>query len=147
MADRFGQHRLLAGAIVLVMTSAGVNCSRFAGGDEAPSTELLPQFREDAWFLPDKELLGFIEIPDGSFTMGSGEANATEQHTVNLARYFIGRYKVTVAQFRACVDAGGCSADDVDALSWPDDHPVRLGCRGTLFRVAHDAIAGMERHT
>ena len=126
MADRFGQHTLLAGAVVLVMTSAGVDCSQFAGVDEAPSAELLPQFREDAWFLPDEELLGFIEIPDGSFTMGSGEANATEQHTVDLPRYFIGRYEVTVAQFRACVDAGGCSADDVHALSGPGDHPVRL---------------------
>ena len=126
MRDRFGQYTLLAGAVVLVMTSAGVGCSQFAGGDEAPSAELLPQFREDAWFLPDEELLGFIEIPDGSFTMGSGEANATEQHTVDLPRYFIGRYEVTVAQFRACVDAGGCSAGDIHALSGPDDHPVRL---------------------
>ena len=126
LTDRFGKRTLLAGAVVLVMASAGVGCSQFAGGDAAPSAEL-PQFREDAWFLPDEELLGFIEIPAGSFTMGRGEANATAQpHTVDLPRYFIGRYEVTVAQFRACVDAGGCSAGDAHALSGPDDYPVRL---------------------
>jgi len=103
MADRFGQHTLLAGAVVLVLTSAGVGCSQFAGGDEAPSAELLPQFREDAWFLPDVELLGFIEFQDGSFTMGSGEANATQQHKVDLPRYFIGRYTVPLSLERTSV--------------------------------------------
>ncbi len=127
LAARFGQRTLLAGAVVLVMAIAWVGCSRFTGGDETASVELLPQFREDAWFLPDEELLGFVEIPDGSFTMGIGEANATgPQHTVDLPRYFIGRYEVTVAQFRACVDAGGCSAGDAHALNGPADHPVRL---------------------
>ena len=126
-ADRFGERTFLAGAVLLVMASAWAGCSHGAGGDEAPASELLPQFREDAWFLPDEVLLGFIEIPDGSLTMGSGEANAAApQHTVHLPRYFIGRYEVTVAQFRACVDAGGCSAGDAHALSGPDDHPVRL---------------------
>jgi hypothetical protein len=30
-----------------------------------------PRFRPDAWFLPDEPLLGFVEIPAGSFLMGS----------------------------------------------------------------------------
>ncbi len=29
------------------------------------------QFRTDAWFLPDEELLGFVEVPAGPFLMGS----------------------------------------------------------------------------
>ncbi len=124
---RFGQRALRACAVVLVTACAGGGCGQFAGGDEVPSAEPPPQFRADAWFLPDEDLLGFVEIPDGSFTMGSGEANATDQQlAVNLSRYFIARYEVTVAQFRACVDAGGCSAGDIHALNGPDDYPVRL---------------------
>ena len=37
-----------------------------ASGDAA-----LPGFRADAWFLPDDDLLGFVEIPAGPFLMGS----------------------------------------------------------------------------
>ena len=121
----FVKRILLAGVAVFV-ASVWVGCSQFAGGDEASSAELLPQFRQDAWFLPDEDLLGFIEIPDASFMMGSGETRAEPRHTVDLPRYFIGRYEVTVAQFRACVDAGGCSAGDAHALNGPDDYPVRL---------------------
>ena len=95
-----GTRTLLACAVVLVMAGAWVGCSHSAGSDADRSAERLPEFRAEAWFLPDEELLGFIEIPDGSFTMGSGEADATEQqHAVDLPRYFIGRYEVTVAQF------------------------------------------------
>ena len=39
----------------------------------AGAAELLG-FRADAWFLPDDELLGFVEIPAGPFVMGSDPA-------------------------------------------------------------------------
>jgi len=32
-----------------------------------------PRFREDAWFLPDEPLLGFVEVLAGSFIMGSDD--------------------------------------------------------------------------
>jgi len=32
-----------------------------------------PRFRSDAWYLPDDPMLGFIEIPAGSFIMGTRE--------------------------------------------------------------------------
>lgn len=34
----------------------------------------LPGFRSDAWFLPDGDLLGFVEVPGGAFLMGSDPA-------------------------------------------------------------------------
>jgi hypothetical protein len=32
-----------------------------------------PRFRADARYLPDEPLLGFVEIPVGSFLMGSDD--------------------------------------------------------------------------
>jgi formylglycine-generating enzyme required for sulfatase activity len=66
------------------------------------------------WSLPDEPLLGFVEIPAGQFTMGSDKRQdptaadrELPQHKVDLPRYYIGRYEVTVAQFRAFVQVSG----------------------------------------
>ena len=95
----------------------------------------LPGFRSDTWWLPDDELLGFVEIPAGSFLMGSDTAidplafdnerwaDSRAQATVDLPAFYIGRYEVTVAQFRAFVEATGYKVDD-QTLRGPPDHPV-----------------------
>lgn len=87
------------------------------------------------WALPADALLGFVEIPAGPFLMGSDPAvdslaydnerwsPATPQEVVELPTYYIGRYEVTVAQFRAFVQATGHNADPA-ALQGPLDHPV-----------------------
>ena len=100
------------------------------------------KFRSDAWFLPDDDLLGFVEIAGGPFMMGSDPTvdplafdnerltEATPQGTINLSTYFISRYEVTSAQFLAFVKATGFqveaqalpAADGQPAvnISWPD---------------------------
>jgi len=80
-----------------------------------------PRFRPDAWYLPDDPMLGFIEIPAGSFTMGAGK----EAHELDMYTFYIARYPVTVAQFRAFVEASGYEIGDFDALRDPDTRPVR----------------------
>ena len=64
-----------------------------------------PRFRADAWFLPDEELWGFVEIPAGLFIMGSdrqqrGVRSATDfgVHDVELPAYYIARDPVTLAR-------------------------------------------------
>ena len=52
-----------------------------------------------------------VVVPAGSYAMGSEEGDQSEQprHRVNIDRPFaIGRYEVTLAQWKACVDDGGC---------------------------------------
>jgi formylglycine-generating enzyme required for sulfatase activity len=70
-----------------------------------------PRFRADAWFLAEDAMLGFVEVPAGSFTMGSDPkrdagAYRDEQpaHDVVVQAFYMARWPVTVAQFRAFVD-------------------------------------------
>jgi formylglycine-generating enzyme required for sulfatase activity len=90
-----------------------------------------PRFREDAWHLPDEDMLGFVEIPEGPFVMGSDEAqdkmardNEQPQHELTLPTYYIARYPVTVAQFRAFVEDSDFQPGDADSLRGVDNHPV-----------------------
>ncbi len=64
----------------------------------------LAGFRSDAWFLPDDDLLGFVEAPAGAFRMGSDPeadsmafdnerwSGADPQRTVEVEAFYIGRY-------------------------------------------------------
>jgi formylglycine-generating enzyme required for sulfatase activity len=79
-----------------------------------------PRFRSDAWNLPDEPLLGFVEVPGGKFRMGEGQ----EAHEVDLPAFYMARYPVTVAQFRAFVEASGIKPGDPDCLRGNPNHPV-----------------------
>jgi formylglycine-generating enzyme required for sulfatase activity len=101
-----------------------------------------PRFRANAWFLPDEALLGFVEIPVGTFLMGTrkediptfmkrfgGRPNwyqdETPQHLVELSAYYIARFPVTVAQFRVFVQESGYQAQGPwERISRLDNHPV-----------------------
>jgi formylglycine-generating enzyme required for sulfatase activity len=50
-------------------------------------------------------------IPAGPFTMGFDRGSGDEgpAHTAELSAYYLDRTEVTVAQYRACVEAGGCT--------------------------------------
>jgi formylglycine-generating enzyme required for sulfatase activity len=101
-----------------------------------PGTEL-KGFRPETWFLPDDDLLGFVEVPVGPFLMGSDPARdplafdnerwpgATPQATVDLPAFYVGRYEVTVAQFGAFV-AGTAHRVDAQAFRAPANHPVSM---------------------
>jgi formylglycine-generating enzyme required for sulfatase activity len=93
------------------------------------------------WSLPDEPLLGFVEIPAGQFTMGSDRRQDPRafdrempQHNVDLPRYYIGRYQVTVAQFRAFVQASGYQWRTPHAQDGQADLPV-------VDVSWHDAVA------
>jgi len=95
----------------------------------------LAGFRADLWQLPDEPMLGFVEIPAGEFLMGSDFvvdrqaydnerwSETERQGRVNLPRYFIARYEVTVAQYRAFLATTGRAARP-ETLAATPDHPV-----------------------
>jgi formylglycine-generating enzyme required for sulfatase activity/energy-coupling factor transporter ATP-binding protein EcfA2 len=103
-----------------------------------------PRFDPDHWHLPDDNMLGFVHIPAGSFLMGSDpekDSDAYEdeqpQHKVALPDYYLARYPVTVAQFRAFANASGYDKFNKDALEDPPNRPVR-------YMTWYDALAYVQ---
>ena len=92
-------------------------------------------FRAGARFLPDEELLGFVEIPAGPFVMGSDASvdpdafdierwsSTSAQGIVDLPAFYLARYEVTVAQMSAFLVATA-GAIQAQALQTPPDHPA-----------------------
>jgi formylglycine-generating enzyme required for sulfatase activity len=77
-------------------------------------------------------MFGFVHIPAGPFLMGSDpekdpDARDREQpqHEVTLPDYYLSCFPVTVAQFRAFVDASGYDEFRKSALEDPPNRPVR----------------------
>ncbi|MDA0836898.1 MAG: SUMF1/EgtB/PvdO family nonheme iron enzyme [Planctomycetota bacterium] len=97
--------------------------------------------------LRHKSGILFVYIPGGKFTMGSppgepGRDADEAQHEVNVEPFYLGKYEVTVGQFRGFAEATGFTTRggprfDFEALSWSgqsrwdspgfsqtDDHPA-----------------------
>jgi formylglycine-generating enzyme required for sulfatase activity len=82
-----------------------------------------------------------IDIPAGPFLMGSDPAQDQQaydreqpQHEVTLPAYRIGKYPVTVGQFRHFVEASGYEPKDQRCLKGVANHPV-------VYVTWHDARA------
>ena len=130
-------------ALIWLYSPRGEACRRRMAAPSAkrrpPRRAGLAGFKSDAWFLPDDELLGFVEVPAGPFLMGSeagdtlafdnerwagsDRANAGAQQAVDVPAFYIGRYEVTVAQFRAFVEATDRPVG-AETLQAPGNHPV-----------------------
>jgi formylglycine-generating enzyme required for sulfatase activity len=100
-----------------------------------------PRFDPELWYLPDGPLLGFVEVTGGSFLMGSDKEQdphardeETPQHPIELPTYWLARWPVTVAQWRAFVEASGHEPADRDSLQGVATHPA-------IWMAWHDAIA------
>ncbi|MBN2004213.1 MAG: SUMF1/EgtB/PvdO family nonheme iron enzyme [Anaerolineae bacterium] len=73
----------------------------------------------------DRDFDEMLEIPAGAFWMGDCEdKRARPHHEVNLAMYKIGKYPITVGQFRRFVEASGYQPADPNCLSGITNHPV-----------------------
>jgi len=92
-----------------------------------------PRFDPDWFYLPKDETLGFIEVPEGAFLMGSDPKQGTaaqddEQplHQVRLSVFYLARFPVTVAQFHAFVEQTGYKPSGSNCLRGHANHPVIL---------------------
>jgi formylglycine-generating enzyme len=74
-----------------------------------------------------------IKIPGGSFEMGSDDGSSDEKpvHRVRVKSFYMSKTEVTVGQYRACVQAGGCSTDGLTKdrkCNWNksnrENHPI-----------------------
>ena len=70
-----------------------------------------PRFDPQRCYLPDDDMLGFVRIEaDTDFMIGSRKADGMSEEETNdvvtpTRLFYIGRYPVTVAQFRVFVEA------------------------------------------
>lgn len=121
--QRWLVHILQSGTLTpLERAGAGSTLSRL--GD--------PRFDPASFHLPISQapdILGFVPIPAGPFQMGSipedseGTKDEKPQHVLTLPDYYIGRYPVTVAQFKAYVEDGG-EKPRYSNLGSPANHPA-----------------------
>ena len=65
------------------------------------------------WEVEFEEMLAFVFVPAGDFTMGANDGLAIEApaHEVFLSGYWVGKYPVTVGQFREFVASSGYISD------------------------------------
>ncbi len=82
--------------------------------------------------LTTLEAMEFCYVPAGPFIMGEGD-NTHQNDCLNYG-YWLARYPVTVAQFRAFVEASGYQPYDADSLGGLPNHPV-------IWITWHDALA------
>jgi formylglycine-generating enzyme required for sulfatase activity len=122
-----------------------------------------PRFDPDHWYLPAEPDFGFVRVPAGPFLMGTRredfeplmkalrvpedgweyhEDEINPRPETHVGEFYIARYPVTVAQFRAFVEDRRAAdphfrLTDEDALDGLPTHPVRLV-------TWHEAIAYCE---
>src|SRR3954468_17721790 len=80
---------------------------------------------------PPRIALDMISIPEGTFAMGSVDGDDDERpvHDEHVMAFMIGRTEVTVAEYRKCVAAGGCTSTPIKAycnesITNHDNHPI-----------------------
>lgn len=59
--------------------------------------------------ITDAKGVSMVLVPAGEFTMGSTSDGENPIHTVYLDDFYMDKYEVTNAFYKACVDAGGCT--------------------------------------
>ena len=98
-----------------------------------------PRFPQITLDLGTGITLIMVELPDGSFVMGSPESDPdaadTErpQRTVSISAFAIGRTEVTQAQWRAVMETDSSdSADD----NWPVEHVSWERCQSFCARLS-----------
>ena len=86
-----------------------------------------PRFDPSHWHLPTDDSLGFIHVPAGKFIMGSDNSSYDDekpQHEIDLPEFWLAKHPVTVAQYRAFVEASGYETTREDSLDGILNHPV-----------------------
>jgi formylglycine-generating enzyme required for sulfatase activity len=128
----------------------------------SPVTAPPPSFHgANRVFLAADPMFGFVQMLSGPVTMGARPSSTTQTspdtqvQVVTVPWYSIGKYEVTVAQYRQCVLEAGCSASDQRAILGPDTAPVRYvtwfealrycrWLRGKLQQIAPDVLGSND---
>lgn len=72
--------------------------------------------------IPDKPEV--VLVTGGTFTMGSTVEKDETPHTVTLSSYSIGKYPVTVGQYKKYCTATSTAMPEAPSWGWNDKHPM-----------------------
>jgi formylglycine-generating enzyme required for sulfatase activity len=115
---------------------------------------LLPVVMTQAQVTTEQESISLVEIPSGSFVMGSdknadaaAESNEQPQHLLFVPTFFIASTPVTVAQYSVCVSEGACRPGDRRALEGPVNWPVRYVSWGEALEYCRWLESGLKTWT
>ena len=108
-------HRLLIGGGLLLI---GMAVSGHA--KPAESDAIFERARPCAQSKGGCPPLKWVTLPAGSFEMGSSQGDVDERpmHQVHVRAFKLAATEVTVGQYRACVEAGVCTAPARHADNW-----------------------------
>ena len=114
---------LLTGFILLV--TAGIGAASPAPG----TAKATPGAKAKSAGKMGKAGIQWVSIPGGTFSMGTGTGDEGPAHQVYVEGFQMAKTEVTVEQYKACVDAGACTAPGMDGYcNWgaagKENHPV-----------------------
>ena len=98
-----------------------------SAANPTPTAELEPR-------VPD-----MVPIPAGTFAMGGADASELPVHQVAIRPFALGKFPVTVREWKECVAAKACA----DLSAGPDDSPVT----NVSYNDAQDYLAWLSRVT
>jgi formylglycine-generating enzyme required for sulfatase activity len=131
---------LAGGAAAIVVVGGGLSFT--LRGDKHAPVAAVPPSATSASTAPPRDRIAF---DTATFTMGS----AKDAHKVFVPAFVLDRTEVTVAAYRACVDAKRCTPPDGPKCNYAapgrDDHPV--DCVTQAQSAAYCASKGMRLPT
>jgi formylglycine-generating enzyme required for sulfatase activity/dipeptide/tripeptide permease len=125
--SRLRRVAMAVSSLVAILGTVWVVVGRnVSGGEVVAAGRPLVFGNESTAYLPDDGSFGFVQLAAGAFLFSnsnSGQVSRTQ--SIDLDTILVARYEVTVAQYRQCVNEGGCRPADTRAIEPPDEWPVR----------------------
>ena len=125
------RERIVAALLTTMRNDQTVKPTRRAAAGKALAALGDPRFDPNLWWLLKESDLGFVEVPAGPFLMGSDpedDLNSIEseqpRHELTLPAYWMGRFPVTVGQYRVFAAASGEEPAGLRRLEGASNMPV-----------------------
>jgi formylglycine-generating enzyme required for sulfatase activity len=91
----------------------------------SPAKAVVAGQMDAAGIVPGKAGIQWVRIPGGTFMMGSADFSNAQPHRVTIKAFQMAKTMVTNKQYKACVEAGACTAPTDQGPQYDgDDQPV-----------------------
>lgn len=121
-----GSLRRVLPVLCIALSSPQAWAQRDLGHDvhSPPKTAAAPQ-KDEPGIVEGKAGIQWVKIPGGEFTMGDKQFANAQPHKVSVKAFQMAKTMVTNRQYKACVDAGACTAPTEQGAKYDgDDQPV-----------------------